>query len=265
MYKPATISLFRLLSILSKDAIIEECYGLSSINKPSENEVFIWIGSDGVKDVDLKILKSRNVYSIFYNTEPVIFDFGFNETWTYSRFILNKYRLSKQNIVNFVPIICEENVPTVSYNTESELKLVFLGREDLRKSSIDFLKQNELIKKHYVNYFNIWNDCDYNKLMTGNANIYLNIKRTDVMEALPAFRINKLLSHKCIVISDHTNDIDEELYKDIIYFCNLDEIESVFKQLLEKSPFERQTDADNKYRLFCDRFKCENAVKLISS
>ena len=86
------------------------------------------------------------------------------------------------------------------------------------------------------------------------------MKTIQGINVLPSCRINKLLSHKCIIISEHCNEIDDELYKNMIYFCKLEEIEDVYRMLLSKSDEELQNEANEKYELFCERF-CEDSVK----
>jgi hypothetical protein len=72
--------------------------------------------------------------------------------------------------------------------------------------------------------------------------------------ALPSARINKLLSHKCIIISEYTNEVDNELYKDLIYFCDISQIEDTYKKIISKSNIELQEEANIKYNLFYNKF-----------
>ena len=111
---------------------------------------------------------------------------------------------------------------------------------------------------------NLFNDIDYDKFIQTNSYIYLNITR-DGNNILPSIRINKLLSHKCIVISEHCNEIDDALYKDIVYFCNFDEIYDVYTKLIQKSPTELKEEAETKYNLFCEKFNYKNICNMIET
>jgi hypothetical protein len=108
----------------------------------------------------------------------------------------------------------------------------------------------------------LWNDSDFNNYISNKPSIYLNLTKKNTV-ALPSVRINKLLSHKCIIISEHTNDIDEEYYRDMIYFCNIDEIENVYRNLINKTNIELQYEADKIYEKFYNKFYYKNAIDLI--
>ena len=74
----------------------------------------------------------------------------------------------------------------------------------------------------------------------------------------------ELLSHKCIIISEHTNKIDEEFYKDIVYFCDINEIGDFYKNLINKSPQELEIESNEKYKKFYNIFNSNNIVNLIT-
>ncbi len=80
---------------------------------------------------------------------------------------------------------------------------------------------------------------------------------------LPSVRLNKLLSHKCIIISEYTNDIDQKYYKDIIYFCDINEIENIYKTLKNKSAIELEIESNNKFKKFNSIFNSKNIVNII--
>lgn len=80
---------------------------------------------------------------------------------------------------------------------------------------------------------------------------------------LPSIRINKLLSHKCIIISEHTNSKEEKLYKDFVYLKKIDEIGDFYKSFLTKSNTELEEIAENIHRKFLSIFKFEHAISLI--
>jgi len=108
----------------------------------------------------------------------------------------------------------------------------------------------------------LWSDIDFNNYISNRPNIYLNLTKNNT-DVLPSVRINKLLSHKCIIISEHTNVIDEEYYNGIIYFCNINEIENVYRKLINKTNIELQQKANKIYEKFYNKFYYKNAIDLI--
>ena len=103
---------------------------------------------------------------------------------------------------------------------------------------------------------------DFNSFISSRANIYLNLTKTNTC-ALPSFRLNKLLSHRCIIISNHTNPLDEVDYKDLIIFCDLRDMESEYKKLLELSNEELHQKSNQIYKKFYSRFTLKNAMKRV--
>jgi len=265
MYKPVIISI---LEILEKEInnIIEIDYRFNNLNfdELEENDLLIWVGCENIPNFD--ILKKRNIYTIYYNTEPDFDQINTDEIWTYSKYLFDNYnKVHKNQIIKFVPIICEENVPVVPYHIEDDnIKLIFMGSLNYRPDKKDILMSKHLLKNNLEEVYNLWSDNDFNNFIKKKANIFLNLKKTNNI-VLPSLRFNKLLSHKCIIISEHTNDIDEEFYKDIIYFCNVDEIEDVYKKLMNKTNIELQNEADEIYKKFYNRFNTSNVQKLIIS
>ena len=110
--------------------------------------------------------------------------------------------------------------------------------------------------------YNLWNDTDFNNYITNRPNIFLNLTK-DGTVALPTVRINKLLSHRCIIISEHTNNADEEYYKDMIYFCDLSSIGSVYEKLINKSNDELVEESNRIYEKFYDTFHFKNALDIV--
>ena len=150
--------------------------------------------------------------------------------------------------------------PYIYLNTN--IKLTFIGLLAYRSEKKKILFQNSFIKNNLEEVYNLWNDTDFNNYISSNPKIYLNLTKNNTY-ALPSVRINKLLSHKCIIISEHTNDIDEEYYKGIIYFCNIDQIENVYRRLVNKTNIELQQEANKIYEIFYNKFYYKNAINLI--
>jgi len=226
-------------------------------------ELLIFIGDvDKPEPSILYELMRKGIYIIYYNTEPIIYSFLCNEIWTYSKYLFTLYnKVHEKQIIKYVPIIFETGVPYVPYHIQSDIiPLIFIGNFNFRQKTQDILFQSDFLKENIKEVYNLWNDVDFNNFINTGPKIYLNVMKIGGMNALPSARINKLLSHKCIIISEHCNEIDDDLYKNMIYFCKLEEIEDVYRMLLSKSDEELQKDANEKYELFCNFF-CEENVK----
>jgi len=263
MYKPIILSCFKYLKYSNNDYIIDYRINYNNFNEIKPNEILIWVGCENIPNFDL--LRNRGIYCIYYNTEPNIDKFNSNEIWTYSKYLFNSYnKYENTQIIKFIPIICEENVPNVSYINliNNNIKLTFIGLLAYRGDKKNILFQNSFIKNNLEEVYNLWNDTDFNNYISNKPNIYLNLTKKNT-HALPSVRINKLLSHKCIIISEHTNDIDEEYYKGLIYFCNIHEIENVYRKLINKTNIELQQEADKIYEKFYNKFYYKNAIDLI--
>ena len=148
-------------------------------------------------------------------------------------------------------------------NNVTNIKLTFIGKLDYRGDKKEILFQSSLLQNNLEEVYDLWNDTDFNNYISDKPRIYLNLTK-DGTSALPSVRTNKLLSHKCIIISEHTNDIDEEYYKGMVYFCNIDEIENTYKTLINKTNMELQQEADEIYKNFYNTFYYQNAISLMT-
>jgi len=259
MYKPILISLIKIINELYPAIQIVLKVNPNDLNNIQEGDTLLWVGSIKIPDFDL--LKKKHIYTIHYNSEPYVKYVNSNEIWTYSRYMYASYRKIQNQIIKFVPILFEENVPSVPYNIRNEpMKLIFIGSLQFRENKYRTLP--DTLKKNLIIIQNIWNDTDYNRFISDKANIFLNLNKEGTA-ALPSVRINKLLSHKCIIISEHTNTIDDELYKDLIYFCKIKEIGSILNEFMQKTPDELQDISDRRYKIFCERFNSKNLLNLI--
>lgn len=258
MYKPVILSIIELLKYSNNNIDIDFKVNNYNFDDIKENEILIWVGCINIPDFDQ--LRNKNIYTIYFNTEPDINKYSSDEIWTYSKYLFNNYEKHfEKQIIKFIPIILEENIPSVPYNILNDnIKLSFIGHLECRADKANKIKTTTSIEE--IN--NLWNDENYNEYIKSNSKIYLNLTKGYSI-ALPSVRINKLLSHKCIIISEHTNDTDEEYYKDMVYFCNLDEISKVYENLVKKSNIELQNEADEKYKKFYDKFYFRNAYELI--
>jgi hypothetical protein len=283
MYKPITLSILELLneyktstnfneSLVSKlncsnDVIINfKIVDDDNFDELELNDILIWIGWE--KFPNFKELKEKNIYTIWYNSEPYHHENNSDEIWTYSKHIFNNYKnLQNNQIIRFIPIICEVNIPSVPYYLKNDnIKLIFMGNLDYRPEKKEYLLKSKFLRENLEGIYNIWNDDDYNNFIRKKSNIFINLTKSISINnkyVLPSVRINKLLSHKAIIISEHTNPIDEEYYKGMVYFCNLEEIEDIYKHLIKKANYELQEESNRIYEIFYNKFNYKNVVKLI--
>ena len=253
MYKPVIYTIIQLLKSSFDNIEIDYKCGNGNCNVIASNDILIFAGCIDIPNFDA--LNKRNVYTIFYETEPFICNVSSNEIWTYSKSLVETYpkRINNQ-IIKFIPIMCEENIPFTPYTKNNKINLTFFGALGFRMHKKNVICANQLIKNNLKEVYHLWSDESYNNYIINNNDIYLNLTKSGT-NILPSVRINKLLSHKCIIISEHTNPVDEEYYKGIIYFCHLHEIGNIFQMLINKTGVELQKEADEKYNLFYNKFK----------
>jgi hypothetical protein len=262
MYKPVIISLLEFMKEININLIVEYKNHNYDYDEIQPYDILIWVGCDQIPDFEY--FKNKNIYTIYYNTEPDITNPNSDEIWTYSKYLFNNYIKNENQIIRFFPIICETTNYSVPYNLKNDnnLKLIFMGNFNHRENKKEILFNDSLMKNNLIEIYNIWNDDDYNKFISDTPNIFINLTKDD-SAVLPSVRLNKLLSHKCIIISEYTNEIDDEYYKDIIYFCNINDITNIYKNLMAKSADELKLESNTKYNKFYNTFNSKNMVNLI--
>ena len=227
------------------------------ISKFNDNDTIIYIGDRGSLDFNTK---KNKIYTILYWTEPIIGKHQYyDEVFLYSKYLFyNQERAHEEQKIKFIPLIKENTLHFMNYNHKQDnIKLCFMGtiKQRSRKKKRMFSNKIDLI-------YNLWNDKSYNNFIKNKVYIFLNISKKNT-KALTFARVNKLLSHKCIIISEYFNKEDDELMKDIIYFTNLDQIWDKFNELASKSPEELVNIAENNYKKFTKIFARQNIKNLI--
>jgi hypothetical protein len=224
-----------------------------------EGDIVIWVGVPFMEGHhEIQQLKKRNIYTIHFNLEPHVEDFGSDETWTYSLYMYEQHKCL-QRIIKFIPIIYDETLPKTNYLNKIK-ELTFIGGiTDGRVHKEKIINESD-VNIHCINH--LWSDKDYNLFIINHASIYLSLTKCET-RTLASVRINKLLSHRCIIISEKTNDKDEELYKDMVFFRELNEIGPLFKSLIAMSPEELNNIAELAHQKFISKFNPENAFQII--
>jgi hypothetical protein len=268
MYKPIVNSIIKLLNNTYPSIPIIFKINDFNFNELNENDVFIWIGDNKTDTVDYNDLRNRNIHSIYYNSEPDIRIVNSDEIWTYSKYLYNVYEKHGDQIIKFIPVCDDDSKTFISYKNinPKDLKLYFMGSFNFRRDKYDIIMQNIFMKDKIVEIYNVWNEEDYINLIKQDnpPKIFLNLTKSGLINALPSVRINKLLSNKCIVISEHTNPIDEELYNGIVYFADIDKIADLFIELTNKTSDELEMESETRYQKFKEKFNYKNAENLIS-
>lgn len=260
MYKPIIDSILQYIRHANKHIKINYLpkHDFTDIQK---EDILLWVGFIGNNPPNFTSLRINGTYVIYYNTEPTLFQCDSDETWTYSKLMFHIY--SMEYPIKFIPVALEKTHYQLNYLSSGTLPLVFLGYLSLRPEASCQLFSYDNIRRNLIEMYELWSDHDYNQFMDGKSYILLNLCKKDKYPALASLRINKLLSHKCIIISEHTNEIDEALYKDLLYFCDITEISGLYEKLTHTPREELQKIANQFYELFKQRFCIENAIKLI--
>jgi len=260
-YKPSTDSISQILKEKYPSVIYKT--DIDILNEISENDVFIYVGHEFN---DFEDLKKRNIYTIWFNTEAFTNLKNSDEIWTYSKYIFEQYdKKESKQIIKFIPVICEDTTSFVKYNNNVDMKLYFLGNFGYRKEKYDILMEYPKIRENLIEINNLWSDSDYNDFIESSyPKIFINLTGQNTA-ALPAMRINKLLSHKGLIVSEHTNEIDERLYEGIVYFSDIHDFSNVYSNLLKKTNDELQMESEKRYDKFKQLFDQKNAINLITA
>lgn len=261
MYDPVILSLKQFLPLMYTNRIIK--FNINDVKNNDdliEGDILIWVG---FRRPNFKELKKRNIYIIFYNLEPYVDISETDEIWTYSRYLFEEYKKVSNKIIKFIPTILDKSVPTINYlENNNDIKLTFMGYIPYGREEKNKIINNSGVKINMV--YNLWSHQAFNLFINNNTHIFLNITKGDT-KVMPMVRVNKLLSHKCIIISEHLEELEEELYKDMVFFKDLHEIGDFFKSLINKSKAELDIIAESSYQKFSNSFSLENAFKLIQT
>jgi len=259
MYKPFVNTIRTLFS--SHPHLSIEYYHRSmdyEIIEPEDVLIFIGI----IEQPCFDHLTRKGIYTIFYNTEPEVGWRNCREIWTYSKYAFEIYPKPNGQVIKFVPIFAQENIPSVPYllSEPNTMPFIFLGYLDFRPEKRNYLFQSECLRENIREIYSLWNDTVFHDFISSRPYLYLNITKNWVKtpNILPSVRINTLLSHKAIIISEHCNEIDESLYTGMVSFCSLEEIEGEFMKWRGKTGEELQAEADARYRLFQKAFVYED-------
>ena len=265
MYEPIITTIIHGFKHILPTSHVQLIFDIKN-NDIKENSIFVFVGIVNLDSVPWKILKSKNIYNIYYQTEPissiyidttyidVIWDYSFNNIEKYETMLNNTH-------IRYIPCAYSKKEP-INYKSKNHVKLIFFGKVfDDRISFWKYLKaSSSLLKNNLEEIYNIWNENVFeNFLKKKFVGVFINIHKNQNIHKtldypLESFRISKLLNSKILILSTRCNEKDEEMYRDLVTFCDTDQIENEYKLLLNMSPLKRQELADNRYNIFKNRF-----------
>ena len=226
----------------------------------TKEDIVIFIGCVDIPN--FKKLKQKNIYFIWYWTEPIILKKSYidncDEIYLYSKHLYYKHiEIYKNKQFRFIPILREETNVMVNYlKKKNNIKLFFIGEMKYRldKEKKKFEKLNYFVEKN-----NIYNNESYNLFIESQTGLFINIIKPYSLNVLPFSRICKILSHGGIIISKYTNKHDDDMFKDLIYFYNNDEELTTIYNTLKLTPPAKLNEISQKiYKVFCERFNKNN-------
>ena len=246
MYEPFTQTIVNGFKSIDSSIVIEERYGQIDFGKIQKGSIFIFMGvfKQEQSKVPWEFLQKNNIYTIYFQTEPysgLNFPLTFvNEIWDYGCHNIDNYdkhydiQSSSFPDIRYIP--AGVNLGK-QHMIQSDIcdNLIFLGCIwENRVPFKRFLDSKPILKKALITINNIWDDNSFSNLIKNSNGIFFNFHKFegDQRRNKPvAPRISKLLNSKCLIISTRCYKKDEEEYKDMVSFCNHDEIEGEFLRL----------------------------------
>ncbi|EGB03045.1 hypothetical protein AURANDRAFT_68348 [Aureococcus anophagefferens] len=224
LYKPILDSLELLLAPECQvDRRITSVWDLWLASHMRRNDIFIYVGDIRMYIfffVRFRSLRRRGIYCIYFQTEPihlvlpVLLDrLGLfskhqpDEIWDYAA--LNLTTLQKLDVPS---LTCKSFLIDHASKLETP-DLIFLGNIKHRQPG---------------------------------SSIFLNIHKVGAT-TIEALRINKLLGHKALIISEPCEEIDRLNYNGLVFFEPLECIPQKFDELVAIGPERRQKLADEIY------------------
>ena len=234
-------------------------YDEYNLDKLKKGDLLIFIGPLNIPNF-IK-LKKRGIYTILFWTESRKIESSSNEIWTPIKEIYNIIPKKENQIVKYIPFVCIKKKNFADYKKKNNnMKLIFLG-SIITKTRV---KQKKFLTKlkFFKNHTDIWSEKSYNYLIENTSNIFYNCNQNNI---LPTARISKLLNSKCIIISEYSNSIDDEIYKDCVIFCKLEETDKIFNNLIKKTPEELSFLSNKLYENFSNIFSVDNIINILCS
>jgi len=243
MYAPARETLvegFKNLNVKIDTRI--KCYDWKLI-KP--NSIFIWIGDYHAPKVPWNLFKRKKIYTIYYQSEPwnenKKWNFNAHEIWDYSLRNVNKIkkRVKESKIVRFVPPGYLESEKIIQ-KSSNDIKLVFFGDARWRPQ---YKHMKDIFNDTLINERNVWNKNAFNNFINKPyVSIFLNLHKHNNCLCVESVRMSQLLSAGALIISEKSDPLDENIFKDYVIFT--DDYKNEYNKLINMSLQDRQEKAD---------------------
>ena len=232
-----------------------KCYDWKLVKPES---IFIWVGEYHAGRVPWKQFKQKNIYTIYYQSEPwnegKKWNFDAREIWDYSmrNVVEIKKRVKNSKVVRYVPA---GYLDSNKFILSEKNKLVFFGDKRWRPQ---YPAIKNKLKDKLVNIFNIWNIKQFNDFIKKDGvGIFLNLHKHNKCICVESLRMSQLLSAGGLVISERSSQLDENMYKDIVIFTN--DFEKEYNKLMGLTLEDRMCLADKNL----EKYKKEFSPRLI--
>ena len=246
--------------------------------------LLVWVGTQDVPHVPWASLRSRGVYTVLYQIEPMprcyLDGDTVDELWDYSWH--NIHSCAAENLKG-VRVPSQRYVPPGALDSRHRIvqkdagaaKLFFFGNIQAgnakwgRDRCWDAVAASPALnmRKRMGETFGVWSEPAYEQFLNRpDVGIFYNIHKSPCgarckgtvcspyLSAL-AVRIAKLLNSHALIISEHSYPRDEVEFNGTVSFVNVSQIAGEFKRFLDLPTAERQAFADERAAVFSRRFQ----------
>lgn len=246
--------------LLQKTSRIEIVKELT--NRVSSYDVVVCVGNIIHHEFPYDFLKKQNVYTVFYQTEPIHHcpHSNADEMWQFSWHNIDACK-NKVNIQRYVPL---GYVPRkMSFmHTRNISHLNFLGNiKYRRKDCLEYIQSH--VKGELNIMSNVWSARTFQKMLE-TEEVFLNIHKSmknknwndscDDAHNPVTFRVPLLLNTGALIISQKSYKADENQYKDMVSFVAFEDIGKEYNYFKSLSVSERQVLATRRHALFAKTF-----------
>jgi len=167
--------------------------------------------------------------------------------WTYTYENFNKIK-SHLKIFKIFPDYNEAynftNLKNIINIKNKNIKnIIFFG--NINQNRIDICKE---FQDDLINKTDTWSKEEWTNILN-NYLFYLNIHRRTNCKSFESFRIIPILSNGCVIFSEKTNPIEEDIYlKYNIIFVNKNDLYKSFKSYIENINYEEIIYKANRFR-----------------
>lgn len=197
-------------------------------------DIFVFAGVWGVEHVNWKRLRQRGAYLIYYQSEPCWGQCYFtrasvDEMWDYAWANIDACKRHKDApILRYVPIgDYTQHSPVGSIGATSPM--MFLGGiKTWRKADWTTLKGS--LGSHLVHRYDVWNERTFQDVLSKHV-FFLNIHKNGARRGPAQPRLSLLVQHGKLVISARCYWKDEQEFKGLVDFVEMNDIAHTFNHM----------------------------------